>query len=212
MTIRNIFKYFRIWWIALILAIIIMVYNGIQLSKRSDMIYYLTNIVNNQKNRIITYETNDSIRLIKSCLGLDPNMEMITLSGVKVKLVDVFNTRKLVIRYSKLSCNSCVENEFELLKEFVKKIGANNIVMITDYENTGNLFRFLRINKMEDFDVYLTQDHELQSVLEFHNMPYYFILDSRLILKSIFIPNKEDNEFTKSYFNSITKYFFDVQK
>jgi len=94
----------------------------------------------------------------------------------------------------------------------VKKIGANNIVMITDYENTGNLFRFLRINQMEDFDVYLTQDHELQSVLEFHNMPYYFILDSRLILKSIFIPNKEDNEFTKSYFNSITKYFFDVQK
>ena len=58
------------------------------------------------------------------------SIELKTIKGENIKLREILTARKLIIHYSKLSCNSCIENEFKLLKELAGKIGIENIIMI----------------------------------------------------------------------------------
>jgi hypothetical protein len=124
----------------------------------------------------------------------------------KAILDKIFDEKqKLVLRYSELNCNTCIDVQFDALKKLAKKIGEKNIIILASYKSDADFNRFMRINKL-NFEVYNVEHINLP--LEKRNIPYYFITDKSLFAKLVFIPRKEYPKVYEKYFEIITKRFF----
>jgi hypothetical protein len=113
---------------------------------------------------------------------------------------------KLFLRYSELNCHTCVDIQFEALKEFGKKIGNENIILLASYKSDGDLNSFMRINKI-NFKVFNIRNLGLP--IERANTPFYFIADGSGFVKLVFVPRKEYPKLYEKYFEIITKRFFE---
>jgi hypothetical protein len=112
---------------------------------------------------------------------------------------------KLIFKYSALNCNDCVDEQIVLLKKAAKKIGSENIVIITDYGTPRELTQFIRMNQIS-FKIYNLRNLKLTTID--NNLPYYFILDESYSLKLLFFPLKGDTLITQQYFNKINEKYF----
>jgi hypothetical protein len=112
---------------------------------------------------------------------------------------------KLFLRYSELNCHTCVDIQFEALKELGKKIGNENIILLASYKGDGDLNRFMRINKI-NFKVFNIENSGLP--VEKANTPFYFIADGSGFAKLVFVPRKEYPKLYKKYLEIVSQRFF----
>lgn len=192
-----------------VLSVILFIYNGFVIFKKNNQIKSLIEQSQYLSQSLSTYEFNDSIRsVIQRSKLIDPELELFSLADSSLKLKDIIDGPKLIIKYSKISCSPCVENEFILIKENLDILGVENIAIITDYDDISQLFRFIRINRIENLRVYVSKNQGLNIISDLNAIPYYFILDKSLSIQSLFVPNRECNEITKRYFRLISILFF----
>ncbi len=126
----------------------------------------------------------------------------------KSSLGELFDASpKIVLRFSELGCNACIEEELAIIKEYALKIGNKNILILTNYTNSRKILNFKTKNNI-DFEV-LSCDN-LGLPFEKENRLYTFILDSTFMVNNFFIPEKTLPKLSKNYYTAIIqKYFLD---
>lgn len=118
----------------------------------------------------------------------------------------IVNSKKLVFRYTELHCDVCVDKQIEAIKKISKKIGKKNIIILTEYENLKNLIIFKRLNSLS-IPIFNLQN-KFNLPIEELDSPYYFVVDKDFVIKDLFIPIKEIENYTNKYLNIIYKKHF----
>ena len=134
-----------------------------------------------------------------------------TIIGEKdsiIYLKDVVYDNSIILRYSELHCNTCVNAMIEKLTQYSNYIGSKNIVLLLT-SATPNYIRQLKKLKKNKFSVYnLTQN--LENLFNDVEFPYFFIIEkSTMRINSAFIPQKEYPELIDKYFENIIKEYFE---
>ncbi|MCX6149235.1 MAG: redoxin domain-containing protein [Ignavibacteriales bacterium] len=127
--------------------------------------------------------------------------QIITLSNL------IGNSPKIILKYSELGCSVCIDKQIENLKKVSQKIGNQNIIILASYRQKKNLILFKRLNKL-NFEIYNMKEQEFGLVPEQYHLPYFFIIDSTMQMKYIFIPSKDLPELSEVYFRYIIEKFF----
>jgi len=115
--------------------------------------------------------------------------------------------KKLVFRFSENYCQMCVDKEIQNLKTIAPKIGTKNILLFSDYKHPNGA-RIYRQNKQLPFNVYTLAENGLAIPIEKEETPFYFIMDSSLTAKCLFIPSTESQSLSQYYLNVIANRFF----
>ncbi len=110
----------------------------------------------------------------------------------------------LIFRFSLFNCSMCVNSVLEKIKDIFPNYKDNTkIVFMYDSVNgriTENMF-----GKMP----YMSLKEDILGIpMEKINIPYMFILDSTLVVKQFFVPEKSMPELTDTYLNIIKARYF----
>lgn len=120
---------------------------------------------------------------------------------------DIITGTKLVLRYSELNCNTCIDEQINNLNKISQNLGIENIILLTSYEHYTYMQKFKKVNKIK-FAIYKIQD-ELEKDLEDIGLPYYFVLNnSNFRINNTYIGMKEIPELTTTYLKHIKDIYF----
>lgn len=198
-------KYYSISFIAMLL-----VFNGVLLYKNHAQTALLQN-TNNNATEISNYVLSLAMQQVKyNCEQLDVHAAKPVLdsAGRKISFKSVVgNGKKLFFRFTPNNCGDCVTAEIASLKKLAGSIGEENIVLLGSYPNSKEL-EVLKERYKVEFPAYNISITELQeNKIEQLNVPYLFTLDSTLMPKNIFIPEKTVPVFSLNYYNIIRENF-----
>lgn len=116
---------------------------------------------------------------------------------------------KLVVRYSDVNCNTCVDSLFTSLAGFSDRIGEENVIIMASYHNRRDLFVWKRLNNIR-YNVFQVPHDQMGLEIEKKNIPFVFILlPGNGAVHQIFLPMKENTERTRVYLEFIARRFFD---
>lgn len=125
------------------------------------------------------------------------------LSGKTMSLKSVVKRPKLIMRFSDINCNTCVEQELENLRKFFPAPhNSMNIMILATYRNIADLLKFKRINAI-DYELFAIDKNQLELSGEANSTPYMFILDSSLRVSFPFVPTKEFPDCSIGYYKAI---------
>ena len=160
-----------------------------QYDLRSSLQYDLSEL-----SKYDTLQFGSEDRMVSSDLQLrDLGGNLTTLGSL------ISSGPKLVFRYSELNCNVCYQKVLDELSGLIKKIGPENILIITSYSNQRELYNFMRINNITK-NVFNIGSATLGLPVDDYDVPYLFVLDRSLKTKLLFIPFKQNPVMTKKYF------------
>ena len=113
----------------------------------------------------------------------------------------------LVLRFTELNCQQCVDDAVSSLMNHVRQSPQLNAIILTSYSNAQDLYIFKHLHKI-DIPIYNLGEERLQLPIEDIDTPYFFISDETLIAKEVFIPDKSINDLTSEYLRVITHKYF----
>lgn len=148
-------------------------------------------------NKLNNSYLNDSIKF--------ENFKTGNLVGAK----ELFESgRHLVLQYSELDCDVCVDSALNDFQRYAKKIGVNNVVVLAAADNRRYMANFVRLNKFHLDNIYLIPLRDCKSLYVMTpGMPFLYITDDMLKLTNTFIPRKEFPALSKSYYKKIENMF-----
>lgn len=137
--------------------------------------------------------------------------KVISLNGDSVLLSDLLSDSRLIFRFSFLSCISCFDKELDIIISEIKNLSRlqnNIIILISDY----NLESFIETKKKlvlanSDIPIFGINPGNFCIPLEESSIPYYFTIDSSLIINDVFIPMKEFPKLTLDYLKTLNEVF-----
>ncbi|WP_417941932.1 hypothetical protein [Flavobacterium sp. RS13.1] len=176
-----------------------------------------------QKDKIITNQEKNIQNLDGNLSILKHNMmEQMASTGISVDqpsfLIGHENRRRLLsqmkfgsllaVRISPLSCSICVDSTMLDLRKFLTNNKLKNrVIILTSYNTERDLVLFRRLHQMGDIEIFNIKENEISLAIENEKKPYMFIIDSTLISRSLFIPEKTISGLTNLYLTSIKKNF-----
>jgi len=115
--------------------------------------------------------------------------------------------RYLVVRFSEVNCETCVESIFSVL-EASKAIDSSRVILLVDFRSEAYLRTFIRLNTIR-FPIF--KYPAINSLLHADAVgyPYLFIIDKGGLTHDFFIPAKEDQQRTIAYLDRIKPAFND---
>lgn len=144
---------------------------------------------------------NDGYRL-DGIQGKDANHNLVGLNEMFLNHED----KILVCRFSELDCESCIDYAIKSMKEYSVRMGIENILYLGNYRN-NRIFNRQRamcgIDSCRSLNV-----AKLGLPIEDLNQPYYFVLDSSLLVSNVFIPNKTTQRMLNTYFDVLCDKYF----
>lgn len=155
-----------------------------------------------KQDEINLAQMRSNFRLISEEEGsyLNPFSTIITESNDSISLSEFTSSNnKLIFRFSHLDCNSCVDSQIVIIKEFSEYFDGC-MAIFGYYDEIGKLNKFKRINDL-DVDVF-----NVERINDNINFPYFFILTSENRMEHIFFPEKEFSDLTREYIRNILKY------
>lgn len=120
--------------------------------------------------------------------------------GVK-KIYQDCTDNMLILRYSEMNCDVCVDSLISKLNLYMDSVGIENIALFTTSQNKGYIRRFKKVNKIK-FDIY-DIGLKLDSVLTDIGVPYFFVLSRNRRVNNMFVPQSEYIDLTDKYLHSI---------
>jgi len=135
------------------------------------------------------------------------DIQLADIYGNTIPISQLVRSPKLVYRLCETSCAQCTKNDTTRLKNMATVIGAENIIIISDYLNIRNLR--LMNNQLNNIQIFNYRDSfnismDSNSIDRKNN--YFFLLDKDLLIKFPFISD-EDPETADVYLNRIKDYF-----
>jgi hypothetical protein len=115
---------------------------------------------------------------------------------------------KLFLSFNEFSCESCVDLALNELKIIGQKIGNENVVILTKYENNREAL-FLRKRLGDKFKIFnITSEQNLfLGENYFSLLPNFFILDDKLVSNFFFSHSINFPSLNEGYYNFIESYF-----
>jgi hypothetical protein len=130
---------------------------------------------------------------------LDADILLEDEKGLKISLSKVIgDNRKLILRYSDVNCNACVDHQLKYLKNVAAQIGDTSIFILATYKNKRDLEIFKRINGIK-FPVYNTLNGGINLPIEKYETPYLFITDKSHLVYMVHVPVKEVPQLSTLY-------------
>lgn len=153
-----------------------------------------------KENRLYELEYNGDF--------LSDSLLLTDVNGLKVKLRDVINENKLILRYSELNCQTCVDEQINNLNTYADSIGVDRILLFTNYETDVYMRRFKKLNKIK-FAIY-NMKTDANKLLKDIGLPYMFVLSPNIKMRVqyMYIPQKEIPLLTSSYLKMVKDKFF----
>lgn len=153
-----------------------------------------------KENRLYELEYNGEF--------LSDSLLLTDINGSKVRLRDIINENKLILRYSELNCQTCVDEQIKNLNIYADSIGIDRILLFTNYETEVYMRRFKKLNKI-NFSIY-NMKIEANKILKDIGLPYMFILspNKKMRIQYMYIPQKEIPILTSSYLSMMKDKFF----
>ncbi|WP_269243371.1 hypothetical protein [Flavobacterium limnophilum] len=161
------------------------------------------------KTELATFEQNFIYERENENLELDGNLPLIDIEGNTVLVKNIIKANSLVLRFSELNCGECINAEINALVNNKNKI-KKNVILIAYYQDRRNLFVFFKDfqNKgLTNIQMYLLPNEALLIPLDKLNIPYYFCINSNLIMNNFFIPQKDKSTLSKVYLDYTLKSF-----
>ena len=117
---------------------------------------------------------------------------------------------KIIFRYSQLGCMACVDKELKRIDNLAKKIGYDKIIVLATYFSNRDLYSYKRVNdiKVEMYNIPIGSFH---NDIEKLKIPYIFIVNKTLEIKSLFIPRKDIPQLTEEYYKYISSSFENLE-
>ena len=153
-----------------------------------------------KENRLYELEYNGDF--------LSDSLLLTDVNGLKVKLRDVINENKLILRYSELNCQTCVDEQINNLNTYADSIGVDRILLFTNYETDVYMRRFKKLNKIK-FAIY-NMKTDANKLLKDIGLPFMFVLspNKKMRVQYMYIPQKEIPLLTSSYLKMVKDKFF----
>lgn len=186
------------------------IYGYIRYKKVRDVQLILHELKKDSDLKIGQLGALEECRNYEMCLNgveVSPDLEVTNLEGVKKKLSGVISNNTLILRYSEMHCDVCLDSVINKLNLYQDSIGIQNIMLLTNTDKINYIRKFKRINNIH-FNIYST-DNKLDSVLVDIGMPYLFVysFESKR-MNNVFVPQKENVKLTSEYLHLIyLKYF-----
>lgn len=112
---------------------------------------------------------------------------------------------KLVLRYSELSCNICVDTAIAYFSAFAEKAGKDNVILLVEFASEAYLAQFMRFNNINLPHIYrIITDANARD-----ESPHLFVLDKSQVIKDAFYPMREVPALSEMYYEVIYKKYFD---
>lgn len=153
-----------------------------------------------KENRLYELEYNGDF--------LSDSLFLTDVNGLKVRLRDIINENKLILRYSELNCQTCIDEQIKNLNIYADSIGVDRILLFTNYETDVYMRRFKKLNKIK-FAIY-NMKADANKLLKDIGLPYMFVLspNKKMRVQYMYIPQKEIPILTSSYLNMVKGKFF----
>lgn len=171
--------------------------------KLQEMIEELKEYYHSEKeiNDFVLSTLKEDIKLCFQNEGLILNSQTPLIEDGKGThmMVDIIKNKTLVIRFSQLNCQACIE----AIKPLLKGLKTKQVVVFADYTNK----RFLK-----EFKKGLNESWRLFNVkllnipMDDLNIPYFFVLDEEMRLSHVFIPHKEMLSHVEEYLEIIEQH------
>ena len=152
---------------------------------------------------INTYRMND-LRLQPAALKSFTDDQTSSLSKA------VSGGATIVLQYSQLNCEMCVDSALTYLNAFLKRTGTSNVVIIAATDSRRWLSFFVRINHLDPQTVYYVKNRDLDGLYgrEVPNFPFIYFTDSTLAVTDVFFPIKEIPQLSNIYYDEmLAKHF-----
>jgi len=130
---------------------------------------------------------------------VDPKYDSISLSKV-------INNTKLIYRFFGSSCVQCIEDELDIAKQLADSIGANNIVIISDYNNINMLSAIIKRKNITSSYFIFNKKFELLIEDDEQAIPSFFLLDANLRTRFVFKTGGHQN-IADPYYRRIIWFF-----
>lgn len=196
--------------IALIVLNSILTYKIKSNSNDFTTIYSLLNKkLDKGKTQLLTNEHNFIREKENDNLKLDGNLTLMDIAGNTVFVKDIVKANSLVFRFSELNCGECMDAEINVLVDNKDKI-KKDVIFIVYYQDNRNLFVFYKEFQkkgLTNIKMYLSPNKGLSIAMDKLNMPYYFCVNSNLVMSNFFIPQKEKPKLSQVYLECTSKNF-----
>ncbi len=160
-----------------------------------------------EKEKINDFNERTKLKLYMVDVQLKP-FHLLNPSNDSVLINSLVKSPKLVLRFSDKFCSPCTEESLKSINIIGDAIGFNNILIISDLENTRLLNIFIDGNNVLSpcFSYQGKLDFEIENIPGYKRAPYYFVLDQNLMVSLPFFAN-EDNELNTIYIERIINMF-----
>ena len=194
-------------YIVLILGLVLLVIHFFLKLKESNQNHnkQVTNLIERDseiaylKMRLVENDTLAYIVLANEGKLLNESYIIEDIDKKQFYFQNVIKTKKLIFIFSKYNfCQPCVEIQLDLLNDLVSEIGEENILVIGNQFTNKGLRIFNKTHSL-NFKLYRFFNEEIILEKNNKNLPFYFVTDTSLELKQLFIPTKEKVLLTKSY-------------
>jgi len=113
------------------------------------------------------------------------------------------NKNLLVLRYTDIHCNTCVDVEVESLqKVFEGKL--EHVVILCSYNSEINFIAFRRLNRLK-LQAYRIPHDAFDWVPEKIDKPYYFMVNADNKASNFYVPSRSYPNLTSNYLHSMKK-------
>ena len=132
------------------------------------------------------------------------NIKLVGVDNTIIRICDIIKAKTLVYRFSDRSCGTCVENDIMELKKLGSTIGSDNIIIISDYDNTRSLINFMSRFSMS-FKCYNYQNKFALPIDHGSSMkesPFFLVISRNLEINFAHL-SSEDDKITGIYFNRV---------
>jgi len=124
-----------------------------------------------------------------------------------IPLTSLGNKNLLVLRYSDIHCNTCIDEEVESLqKVFEGKL--EHVIILCSYNSERDFIAFRRLNRLR-LQAYRIPHNAFDWVPEKTDKPYYFMVNPDNKVSNFYVPNRSYPNLTNNYLQSIRKLLAD---
>ena len=112
----------------------------------------------------------------------------------------------MVFYFSETNCWDCIEAALNQIKNIPDSIKLNNYLILCNYSNVRYFQAFIK-----DIDLKVpiyNNEEKLNIPLENMDVPFFFIINSDLHCKQVFIPIKEIENYTANYLQAMNKKYW----
>ena len=183
----------------LLLVSIGMIYFATRYYQINGIQKHMINAIEEYSQRLSLLKSSDNNRMhefTKNGMLINSDMTVSDAQNNIYKLTDILSENNLILRYFENNCNTCIVEQFNLLKTCSDSLKLRNIIILATHENYIQMSRYLKTC------------HLPYKAFNINN----FVIDKKSMrINDMFVPAKELPDLTIKYLSSVKmKYFSNI--